>query len=66
MRATFLLTAALTVALALAAAPAAAQIDFDISGFWDQPATGTVIGPGIAAIFSLIFGLYFIVQLPSG
>jgi hypothetical protein len=29
--------------------PAAAQ--FDIAGFWNQPALGTVIGPGIAAIF---------------
>ena len=30
---------------------AAAQIDFDIAGFWDQPALGTVLGPGVAAIF---------------
>jgi len=29
--------------------PAAAQSD--IVGFWDQPALGTVLGPGIAAIF---------------
>jgi hypothetical protein len=29
--------------------PAAAQSD--IVGFWDQPAIGTVIGPGIAALF---------------
>jgi hypothetical protein len=44
------LTAALA-AVVLFAAPAAAQIDFDITGFWDQPAAGTVNGPGIAAIF---------------
>jgi len=31
--------------------PAIAQIDFDIVGSWDQPAVGTVLGPGIAAIF---------------
>jgi hypothetical protein len=29
-----------TVAVVLAARPAAAQIDFDIAGFWDQPAAG--------------------------
>jgi hypothetical protein len=29
--------------------PAAAQVD--IIGHWDQPALGTVIGPGVAAIF---------------
>jgi hypothetical protein len=44
------LTAALA-AVVLFAAPATAQIDFDIAGFWDQPAAGTVNGPGIAAIF---------------
>jgi hypothetical protein len=31
--------------------PAAAQSNFDIVGSWDQPALGTVLGPGIAAIF---------------
>jgi hypothetical protein len=30
---------------------AAAQIDFDIVGSWDQPALGTVLGRGVAAIF---------------
>jgi hypothetical protein len=38
-------------AFILSARPAAAQIDFDIAGFWDQPALGTVLGPGVAAIF---------------
>jgi hypothetical protein len=38
-------------ALILSAQPAAAQIDFDITGFWDQPALGTVLGSGVAAIF---------------
>ncbi len=37
--------------LMLIAQPAAAQSDFDIVGSWDQPALGTVLGPGIAAIF---------------
>jgi len=41
------LTAALA-AVVLFAAPAAAQIDFDIAGFWDQPAAGTVNGPELA------------------
>ncbi len=44
-----------TVAIALVALavsrPAAAQIDFDIVGFWDQPAQGVGLGPGIAAVF---------------
>jgi hypothetical protein len=43
---------ATTFALAaclLCAGPASAQ--FDIVGYWDQPALGTVLGPGIAAIF---------------
>jgi hypothetical protein len=31
--------------------PAAAQADFDIVGFWDQPALGTVLGSQVAAIF---------------
>jgi hypothetical protein len=35
----------------LAGRPAAAQIDFDIVGSWDQPALGTVLGRGVAAIF---------------
>lgn len=41
----------LTVALAavLVARPATAQINFDIGGFWDQPATGSV--GGLNAIF---------------
>jgi hypothetical protein len=52
VRAKSFVTAAVAVAaLALAAGPAAAQTDFDIVGFWDQPAAGTVIGPGIAAVF---------------
>jgi len=38
-------------ALILSTRPAAAQIDFDIAGFWDQPALGTVLGPGVAVIF---------------
>src|ERR1051325_9427663 len=43
---------AMSIAVVLCAArPAAAQIDFDIVGFWDQPALGTVLGPGNAAIF---------------
>jgi hypothetical protein len=45
----------LTIAIALAAlalaTPVAAQIDFDIVGFWDQPAQGIGLGPGIAAVF---------------
>src|SRR3954452_4310431 len=32
--------AALTIALCAASRPAAAQIDFDVVGFWDQPAAG--------------------------
>ena len=45
-------TAALAMAALVAVAPSAeAQIDFDIVGFWDQPALGTVLGPGNAAIF---------------
>jgi hypothetical protein len=44
--------AAVTGCLLLAAAPARAQ--GDIVGFWDQPAFGTVIGSGIAAIFGFI------------
>jgi len=39
------------VAWALCARPSAAQVDFDIAGFWDQPALGTVLGSGVAAIF---------------
>jgi hypothetical protein len=42
--------AGLTLAL-LVAQPlqAEAQIDFDIVGSWDQPALGTVLGPGVVA-----------------
>lgn len=29
--------------------PASAQINFDIAGSWDQPALGTVLGPGVVA-----------------
>lgn len=39
------------LALAICARPASAQIGFDIAGSWNQPAQGTVLGPGIAAIF---------------
>jgi hypothetical protein len=39
------------VLLLLGTQTASAQIDFDIVGFWDQPALGTVLGPGNAAIF---------------
>ncbi len=35
--------------LLLASLPAAAQSD--IAGFWNQPAIGTALGPGIAALF---------------
>ena len=34
--------------------PAAAQVDFDIVGFWDQPAQGVVLGPGVAALFGFV------------
>ena len=39
------------IAIVCGVRPAVAQIDFDIAGFWDQPALGTVLGPGNAAIF---------------
>jgi hypothetical protein len=42
--------AALVVALiACLPALASAQVDFDIVGAWDQPALGTVLGPGVVA-----------------
>jgi hypothetical protein len=44
--------AVLAFAIWALARPAAAQ--GDIAGFWDQPATGTVIGAGIAAMFGFI------------
>ena len=43
---------ALLAVLTLWAPPAAAQAD--IVGFWNQPARGTVLGPGIAAIFGFV------------
>lgn len=52
MRVRSSLTTAITLAALALARPAAGQIDFDIAGFWDQPAQGvTVLGPGIAAVF---------------
>ena len=42
---------AFLLALVLIPGPVAAQVDFDIVGFWNQPAQGTVLGTGIAAIF---------------
>jgi hypothetical protein len=45
------LVASIAAALTLFAQSSSAQTDFDIVGFWDQPALGTVLGPGIAVIF---------------
>ena len=42
------------IAIVCGVRPAVAQIDFDIAGFWDQPALGTVLGPGNAAIFGSV------------
>src|SRR4030095_5656190 len=39
------------VAVVCSTSPAAAQIDFDIAGFWDQPALGCALGRGNAPIF---------------
>ena len=50
MRLPNLLLAGLAVCVA-STQPTAQTIDFDIVGFWDQPALGTVIGRGNAAIF---------------
>ena len=41
----------LLAALLGSSRPASAQIDFDIVGFWDQPALGTVLGSNVAGIF---------------
>jgi hypothetical protein len=42
--------AAVTIMLDVALPnPASAQIDFDIVGSWNQPALGTVLGPGVVA-----------------
>jgi len=46
------LTLALFAILLLSARGATAQAD--ITGFWSQPARGTVLGPGIAAIFGFV------------
>jgi hypothetical protein len=44
---------ALLFAISPAVAPADAQ-SIDIVGFWDQPARGTALGPGIVAIFGFV------------
>ena len=46
------LAVTVVAALMLSASPAAAQAD--IVGFWNQPARGSVLGPGIAAIFGFV------------
>jgi hypothetical protein len=46
-----IVTAAAVVAAVVWTTPARAQLDYDVVGFWDQPALGTVLGTGVAAIF---------------
>ena len=44
----------ISVLLSAVLYPAAAWPQADIVGFWNQPARGTVLGPGIAAIFGFV------------